>query len=76
MLNLLSDQRNANQNNFEIPSEWLKSKTPMIAYAGEDVRLGKQSSIFSGTENLCNHFGNECGSISGNWESTYLRIQQ
>ena len=41
MLNLLSNQENANQNHFEIPSytcrEKLKSKTPMIAYAGEDV---------------------------------------
>ena len=40
MLNILSQQGNANQNNSEVPSyqsEWLRSKTPMIAYAGGDV---------------------------------------
>ena len=36
MLNLLSDQGNANQNHIEIQVK-NKSKTPMIAYAGEDV---------------------------------------
>ena len=47
MLNLLSDQGNANQNNIDTIlylSEWINSKTPMIAYVGEDVELGEHSS--------------------------------
>ena len=35
MSKTFSHQGNANQNNYQ--SEWLKSKPPMIAYAGENV---------------------------------------
>ncbi|EGV98010.1 Retrovirus-related Pol polyprotein LINE-1 [Cricetulus griseus] len=38
-------------------SEWLKSKTSMIAYAGEDVEKGEHSSTAGGRANLCSHFG-------------------
>ena len=44
MFKILSDQRNANQNDPEIPpltrmisAEWLRSKTQVTAHAGEDV---------------------------------------
>ena len=36
----------------------------------------EHSSTTGGNANLYNHFGNQCGGFSGNWESTYLRIQQ
>ena len=48
----------------------------MIAYAREDVEYGKHSYIAGENANLYNHFGNQDGSFSENWESIYLRIQQ
>ncbi|KAM7317820.1 hypothetical protein ACRRTK_022557 [Alexandromys fortis] len=57
-------------------SEWLKPKTPMIAFAGEDVEEGVHSSIAGGNANLCNHFGNQCGDSSGNSGSIYPWTQQ
>ena len=45
MYNSLSHRGNANKNESEIPSdtilhqsEWLRPKTPIIAYGGEDVK--------------------------------------
>ena len=52
MLNILSHQGNANQNNSEIP-----------ARAEEGVEQGKPSSIAGGSEDLYNHFGNQFGSF-------------
>ena len=66
MFNFLSHQRNVNQNNSEIPSEWLRLKTLMIAYAAEDVEQWKHLSIAGGNVNLCNSFGNQCGGFSEN----------
>lgn len=45
------------------------------AYAGMDVKQGEHSSFDSGSANMYNHFGNikYYGSISENWESTYLK---
>ena len=49
----------------------------MIASAGEDVEKGEHSPIAGGgNANLYNHFGNQYGGFSENWESTYLGIQQ
>ena len=48
----------------------------MIVYVGEDVEYGENSSIAGGNANLYNHFGNQYGGFSKNWESTYLRIQK
>ena len=48
----------------------------MIDYAGEDVELGKHSSIDGGNTNLYNRFGNQYGGLSENWESTYLKTQK
>ena len=48
----------------------------MIDYVGKDVEQGEHSSIAGGNANLYNHFGNQYGGFSENWESTYLTIQQ
>ena len=42
-------------------SEWMRSKTPMIVYAGEDVEQGEHSSTADGSSNLHSHFGNKYG---------------
>ena len=48
----------------------------MIASAGVDVEQEEHSSIVGRNANLYNHSGNQQGSFSENWESTYLRTQQ
>ena len=58
------------------PVRWTKIKNTNDAYAGEDVQEGEHSSIAGEKENLYNHFGNQYGGFSENWQSTYLRIQQ
>ena len=71
MFNVLSQQGNANQNDYEIPfytSEWLRLKSQVTAHAGEDVEQGEHSSIAGGSANLYNHFGNQFGGFSENWE--------
>jgi hypothetical protein len=36
--------------------------------AGEDVEQGAQFFLATGSEDLYNHFGNQIGVFSGNWE--------
>ena len=50
-------------------SEWLRSKTPILAYAREDAYAG-------GSANLISCCGNQYPDFSGNWESIYLKTQQ
>ena len=45
---------------------WLRSKTPMTAYAGKDVEQGLHSSIAGGNTNLYNHFVNKYDGFSEN----------
>jgi hypothetical protein len=40
----------------------------MITHAGKDVEQGEYSSIAAGSANLYNHFGNQLGGFSDNWE--------
>jgi hypothetical protein len=78
MINILSHQGNANQNNLRDStshhSEWLRSKTPLTVDAGEDVEKEKQSSIVGGISSWYNS-GNQSGSSSENWTWYYLRTQ-
>jgi hypothetical protein len=39
------------------------------AHAGEDMEHGQYSFIAGGTRNLYNHFGNQFGGFSENWNS-------
>jgi hypothetical protein len=48
----------ANQNDLEIQSEWLRSKTQVTTHAGKEVRKGEHSSIAGLSENLYKHSGN------------------
>jgi hypothetical protein len=69
MFKVLSDQRNANQNDPEIQndqSEWLRSKPQVTAHVGEDVE--KDSSIGGGMALCYNHSGNQSGGSSENWK--------
>ena len=72
MFNILSHQRNVNQNKSEILSPVriakIKKKTQVIAHAGKDVKQEEYSSIAGGSGNLYNHFGNQFGVFSVNSE--------
>ena len=71
MFNILSCQRNENQNHFEIPSylsEWLRSKSQVIALATKDVEQEEHSTIAGGSAKLHSKFGNQYGSFLENWE--------
>jgi hypothetical protein len=41
----------------------------VTAHAGEDVEQGEHFSIAGGCANLYNHFGNQCGGFSENWDT-------
>ena len=43
-------------------------KPQVIAHAGEDVEQGEHSSIAGGSANVYNHFENQFGGFSENWE--------
>jgi hypothetical protein len=79
MFKVLSDQRNANQNDPESPphnqSEWLRSKPQVTAHVGEDVEKREHSSIAGGIANWYKHSGNQSGGFSENWKSIYLKTQ-
>jgi hypothetical protein len=79
MFNILSPQRNANQNNFESStshqSEWLRSKSQVTADAGEDMEKEEHSSIVGGIVNWYNHSGYQSGGSSENWTQYRLRTQ-
>lgn len=50
------------------PIRMAEIKSKVTADAGEDVEQGGRSSIAGGNANLNNHFGNQFGSFSENWE--------
>jgi hypothetical protein len=67
MFNILSHQRNANQNNPEIPlhtSQNGKKKIQVRADAGEDVEKEEHSSIVGGIASWFNYSGNLSGVYS------------
>ena len=68
MCKVLSDQRNANQNDPETlhQSEWLRSKAQVTTHVGEDVEREEHSSIAGGIANWYNHCGNQSGGSSEN----------
>ena len=45
------------------------------AYAGKDVEKEKHSFIAGGSANSYNHFANQFGGFSDNWEYFYLKTQ-
>ena len=49
-------------------SDWLRSKTQVIAYAGEDEEKDKHASIDGGIANWYNHSGSQFGASTGNWK--------
>jgi hypothetical protein len=62
MFKVLSDQRNANQNDPEIPphqSQWRRSKPQVRIHIGEDVEKEEYSFIAGGIANWCNHSENQ-----------------
>ena len=68
MLNILSHQGNANQNNPETlyashQSEWLRSKTQVTANAGEDAEEEEHFFITGGIASWYNHSENQSGSF-------------
>ena len=48
---------------------------PTDSHTGKDVEQERHSSIASGNANLYSHYGNQYGSFSENWDSTYLKTQ-
>ena len=52
-----------------------KKKTQVTADAGVDVEQGEHFFIAGGSANMYNHFENQPGSFSENWESFYLKTQ-
>lgn len=74
VLKVLSYQRNANQNYFEIHS-LLRSITKLTAHAREDVEQEEHSSVAGKSKNLYNHYEKQYGSSSEHWELINLKIQ-
>jgi hypothetical protein len=72
MFKVLSDQRNANQNDPEIStlhqSEWLRSKPQVTTHVGKDVEKEEHSFIAARIVNWYTHFGNQSGGSSENWK--------
>jgi hypothetical protein len=69
MINVITDQRNANQKNPEIPpykSEWLRVKPQVTSHVGKDVEKEEHSSIAGGIANWYNHSRNQSGGSSEN----------
>ena len=58
-------------------SEWLKSKTPITVYAGQDVVKGGHLFPAGGSANLYSHIGNQYGDSRkvGNSLPQYPAIQ-
>lgn len=52
-----------------------KINNKRTAHTGENVELGKHSSIVGVTENLYSHYGNQCSSFFKIGECMYLMIQ-
>jgi hypothetical protein len=67
MFTILNHQGNANQNNLDIPPQWLRSKIQVTADVGEDVEKEGHSSIAGGMASLYNHSGSQSGGSSENW---------
>jgi len=75
MINILSLQGHANQNDFEILSYTCQIKIQVTAHAGEDVEQKQPSSTADGSANLYSHFGNQYGGFSENLELIYFKTQ-
>jgi hypothetical protein len=78
IFNILSNQGNANQNDSEIPSytcQNSKIKDTSDTHAVKDVKQAEHSTIANGNAILYSNFGNQYGSFSENWKSTYLKTQ-
>ena len=56
-------------------SEWLRWKIQVSKHDGEVVEQVKHSSIADGNVNIYNHFGNQFGGFSENWEQFDLKTQ-
>lgn len=73
ILNILSHEKNANQNYFDILfytcQNGKKSTKQVEVHTAENVEKEKQFSIAGGSEN-----GNEFGGALGSWKSIYLNI--
>jgi hypothetical protein len=65
VFSILSHQGSAEQNC--IPS-YTCQNAQVTAHAGKNVEQGEHSYIGGGCVNLYNHFGNQFGGFSGNWE--------
>jgi hypothetical protein len=75
MFIVLSDQRNANQNDPEIQPTPIKMAN--IKTSGDNTCWwGCGSSIAGGIENWYNHSGNQFGGSLENWKWIYLKTQQ
>jgi len=70
MFKVLSDKRNANQNDPEMPPYTLhiRSKPHVTTQVGKDMEKEECSSIAGGIENWYNRSGNYFGSSSENWK--------
>jgi hypothetical protein len=69
MFQVLSDKRNANQNDPEIPpSEWLRSKLQVTTHVGEDVEKEEHSSFAGMVANWYKHSGNQSRGSPENWK--------
>ena len=79
MFKVLSDQRNANQNDPEIPLtpvRMAKTKPQVITHVGEDVEKEEHSSIAGGIASWYNHYGNQFGGSSEKSTLYDQKIQQ
>ena len=69
MSNILSHQRDANQNDSEIPHKPVRManiKNMLTVHDRQDVEQGEHSSIAGGSANLYRHHGNQYGDFSKN----------
>ena len=77
MFNILSHQVKTTLRFHLIPIGMakIKKKKSRKAHACEDVEQGENSSIAGESINLYNHYGNQFGCFSENWEQFYLKTQ-
>jgi hypothetical protein len=69
MFKVLSDQKNANQNDSEIPPiRMAKIKATGTTHVDENVEKEEHSSITGGIANWYSHSGNQSGGSSENWK--------
>jgi hypothetical protein len=78
IVEVLSDQGNANQNDPDSTSHrsgYLRSKTQVTTYIGEDMEKEEHSSIAGGIANWYNHSENQSGVSLENWKLIYLKTK-